>query len=298
MPDKDRFAFGRNWLAFVKTLDQQRIDQAVESLKSMLLVETLAGKRFLDLGCGSGLFSLAAHQLGAEVVSMDYDPDSVACAHELKARYGRDGSSWQVVSGSILDEPFLLSLGPADVVYCWGVVHHTGNMMRAIQLACDRVSPGGTLFLAVYNDQGGASRRWLAIKRTYHRLPAYLNKTWVFLIAAYYELKFALVRLLQGRNPLPFAEWRRKRKDRGMSVWHDWVDWVGGLPFEVAKPEQIIVPLLQQGFVLQNLRTVGGGWGCNEYVFRLQALPESSRLAADAAESSAMNPSRSFGDTT
>lgn len=80
-------------------------------------------------------------------------------------------------------------------------------------------------------------------------------------------MKFALARLAGRRNPLPFADWSAKRQDRGMSVWHDWVDWIGGLPFEVAKPEAIIHPLLEQGFELQKLTTVGCGWGCNEFVF-------------------------------
>ena len=114
----------------------------------------------------------------------------------------------------------------------------------------------------------GGSRRWLAIKTIYHRLPKVLRPVWVFAVAAVYEMKFALSRLVRGKNPLPFADWKQKKLDRGMSVWHDWVDWIGGLPFEVAKPEDIIVPLAAQGFRLMNLKTVGNGWGCNEYVFR------------------------------
>ena len=138
-------------------------------------------------------------------------------------------------------------------------------------MVANTVAMGGSLCLAIYNDQGGASRRWLAIKRTYHWLPAWLQPGWVLLIAGFYETKFALVRLLRGRNPLPFADWRQKKQDRGMSVWHDWVDWIGGLPFEVATPEQVIVPLRERGFVLEDLKTVGSGWGCNEYVFSRQA---------------------------
>ncbi|MEM6779751.1 MAG: SAM-dependent methyltransferase, partial [Planctomycetota bacterium] len=80
----------------------------------------------------------------------------------------------------------------------------------------------------------------------------------------------ALARLASGRNPLPFQDWKLKKRDRGMSAWHDWVDWVGGLPFEVAKPESVILPLVQDGFRLENLTTVGSGWGCNEFVFRLR----------------------------
>ena len=263
---EQRFAFGRNWQSFAGSIGPERIDQAVESLKSMLGVESLDGRRFLDIGCGSGLFSLAAHRLGAEVVSVDFDLDSVACTQEIRNRYASE-DAWEVRQGSVLDEPFMESLGQADVVYCWGVVHHTGEMHRAIEIVSKLVCEGGRLYLSVYNDQGGASRRWLAIKRTYNWLPRFLRPLWVSLIAGFYETKFALARLASGKNPLPFADWRRKKEDRGMSAWHDWVDWVGGLPFEVASPEAIIVPLRRRGFVLDNLKTVQGGWGCNEYVF-------------------------------
>jgi 2-polyprenyl-3-methyl-5-hydroxy-6-metoxy-1,4-benzoquinol methylase len=268
MSDENRFAFGKNWKAFLAALDDDRIAQAVASLQTTLGVESLAGKRFLDLGCGSGLFSLAAHQLGAEVMSIDYDNDSVACSVELRSRHGGESPAWEIRQGSVLDEPLMESLGQADVVYSWGVLHHTGDMTRAIRLASERTRPGGLFMIAIYNDQGSASRRWLAIKQTYHRLPRPLRPLWVMLIAGIYELKFALARLARLRNPLPFADWRAKRKDRGMSVWYDWVDWIGGLPFEVATPEQIILPLRRQGFVLENLKTVGNGWGCNEYVFQ------------------------------
>ena len=272
MSEENRFAFGDNWKAYLAALDDDRINQAVTSLQSMLGVESLVGKRFLDLGCGSGLFSLAAHRMGASVVSIDYDAVSVGCTEELLQRFastsGESGPpDWEIKQGSVLDESLMQSLGQADVVYSWGVLHHTGDMQRAIDLAADRTKPGGLFFIAIYNDQGGASRRWLAIKKTYNWLPSIARSLWVATIAGLYEMKFALSRLVRLQNPLPFRDWREKKQDRGMSAWHDWVDWIGGLPFQVATPEQIIVPLRKRGFVLQNLKTVGSGWGCNEYVF-------------------------------
>lgn len=267
MSDKNRFAFGKNWQEFLAAFSEDRVDQAMKSLRVMLAVNSLEGQRFLDLGSGSGLFSLAAHRLGAEVVSLDFDADSVACTEQLRQRFGDPARSWVVMQGSVLDDALMQSLGQADVVYSWGVLHHTGDMQRAIQLSAERAKRGGLLFIAIYNDQGGASRRWLAIKQTYNRLPILLRPLWVVLVAGCYETRFALARLAKLQNPLPFRDWRAKRKDRGMSAWHDWVDWIGGLPFEVARPEQIIVPLRQRGFVLENLKTVGNGWGCNEFVF-------------------------------
>ncbi|MEM1069518.1 MAG: class I SAM-dependent methyltransferase [Planctomycetota bacterium] len=230
-------------------------------------MESLAGQRFLDLGCGSGLFSLSAHLLGAEVISIDFDEDSVACTEQLRAQFGREDDSWKIQQGSVLDDQMMESLGQADIVYSWGVLHHTGSMYRAIEIASKRTKHGGRFLILIYNDQGRASRRWLKIKQTYQRLPTVLRPMLVLLVASYYECKFALARLARLQNPLPFNDWRAKKQDRGMSAWHDWVDWVGGLPFEVAKPEQVIVPLRRSGFVLENLITVGNGWGCNEYLF-------------------------------
>jgi 2-polyprenyl-6-hydroxyphenyl methylase/3-demethylubiquinone-9 3-methyltransferase len=268
---QQRFAFGENWRSFLERLDEERIERATESLATRLQVGTLAGKRFLDIGCGSGLFSLAAYRLGAAVVSIDYDADSVVCTEELRDRFGDSSERWQVMRGSVLDEPFMQRQGTFDIVYSWGVLHHTGEMRRAIQLAAERTEPDGLLFISIYNDQGPASRRWGKIKRGYHALPGWLRPLWVTVIAGYYESKFAVSRVFRGKNPLPFEDWRAKKADRGMSAWHDWVDWVGGWPFEVSTPEEIIDPLERQGFELQFQRRVGKGWGCNEYVFRRNA---------------------------
>lgn len=284
MSQTDRFEFGKNWQAFLGSLDQQRIDHAVASLCETLGTQSLAGKSFLDLGCGSGLFSLAAHQLGAEVISVDFDNDSVQCTQRLRQEFAEDASNWQVMQGSALDSAFMQTLGESDVVYSWGVLHHTGNMADAIDLASQRTRVGGRFLISIYNDQGSASRRWLRIKQGYNRLPSFLRTPYVLLFASYYELKYAVARLARFKNPSPLADWRAKKRDRGMSAWHDWVDWVGGLPFEVAKPEEIVVPLRRRGFVLDSLRTVGNGWGCNEYLF--SRLSEASAAGASTTEAS------------
>ncbi|HWR98949.1 MAG TPA: methyltransferase domain-containing protein [Candidatus Methanoperedens sp.] len=256
----ERFRFGENWRAFLATLDEERIRAAEASLAGRLGLESLAGRSFLDVGCGSGLFSLAARRLGARVRSFDFDPQSVACCSELRRRYFPEDPGWTIEEGSALDAAYLASLGAFDVVYSWGVLHHTGDLRRALALAAERTAPGGLLFVAIYNDQGGASRRWLKVKRAYNALPRPLRPPLVAAIAGWYEARHAAARLLAGGGA--------EERGRGMSRWHDWVDWVGGLPFEVARPEQVILPLQAAGFGLVNLVTVGAGWGCNEYVLR------------------------------
>ncbi len=265
-----RFAFGANWQRFLDVLDDDRIQIAEESLKSMLGVDTLTDRTFLDVGSGSGLFSLAAKRLGARVHSFDYDPQSVACTREIKRRYLPDDGNWYIEEGSVLDSQYLRSLGRFDVVYAWGVLHHSGDMWRALENVAPAVAEGGKLFLSIYNDQGGASRRWALIKRIYNRLPRPLGfPLEVYTLVRQWTLTFARD-FLRGR---PFGSWREYRRNRGMSPWRDVVDWVGGYPFEVAKPEEIFDFYRRRGFILERLRTCAGGIGCNEFVF--------SRSAAD-----------------
>jgi 2-polyprenyl-6-hydroxyphenyl methylase/3-demethylubiquinone-9 3-methyltransferase len=75
-----------------------------------------------------------------------------------------------------------------------------------------------------------------------------------------------LVDCLKGDNPL--AYYRQYKNRRGMSPVHDWLDWFGGYPFEVARPEQIFAFYRDRGFTLANLTTKGALAGCNEFVFR------------------------------
>jgi len=260
-----RFEFGANWAKFLAVLDDARIELARASLAEMLAVETLAGKTFLDAGCGSGLFSLAALELGATVRSFDYDARSVACALEVKRRYAPDAADWVIETGSVLDKNYLGTLPRFDVVYSWGVLHHTGALWEALGNVAALVAGGGSLFVSIYNDQGRASRRWLLVKRAYNRLPRGLK--WLVLLPAFCRLwgpTFARD-LLRGA---PFSTWKNySRKGRGMSPWTDVVDWVGGYPFEVARPDEVVEFCLAHGFTLRKMKTQGAGLGCNEYVF-------------------------------
>jgi 2-polyprenyl-6-hydroxyphenyl methylase/3-demethylubiquinone-9 3-methyltransferase len=264
---KERFEFGKNWEQFLKVLDETRIVEAEKSLKKMLEMEDLKNKRFLDVGSGSGLVSLAARRLGAKVRSFDYDPLCVACTQELKRRHFPDDASWIIEQGNILDVTYLDTLGTYDIVYSWGVLHHTGNMWKALGNVIHLVDERGTLFISIYNDQGLLSQFWKSVKRRYNRSSRPMRVLVLLLVGVVVQTGAGLIRILRGENPLPFKTWAEKKKRRGMSVWHDLVDWVGGYPFEVAKPEEVFDFYRQRGFELVRLITRGGGLGCNEFVF-------------------------------
>ena len=259
----ERFAFGKNWAAFLADLDDSRIAAAENSLRQMLDVDNLRGRSFLDIGSGSGLFSLAARRLGAKVQSFDYDPASVACTRELKARYYPHDDDWTVGTGSVLDPAYMNSLPMFDIVYSWGVLHHTGQMWLALEHAGQLVNESGKLFIAIYNDQGTASRRWRSLKSAYNRLPKSLRPPvlWAVFVKQYWRPTVKDLVLLR-----PFRTFRVYSGLRGMSPWRDLVDWVGGYPFEVAKPEAIFDFYRARGFSLEKLETCND-LGCNQFVF-------------------------------
>ena len=265
----ERFAFGENWARFLSVLDDKRIDEAVVSLKEKLEVETLVGKSFLDIGSGSGLFSLAARRLGARVHSFDFDPNSVACTAELKNRYFSGDPNWTVQEGSALDRDFVSSLGQFDVVYSWGVLHHTGQMWKGLENAAIPVAAGGKLFIAIYNDTGTQSLRWRWIKKTYNQLPGFLRSPFAVLAIAPDEMKSAIRAAIKLRPLQYIRSWTNyDQNNRGMSRWHDIIDWVGGYPYEVATPEEIFDFYRKRNFVLTKLKSGKVGLGCNEFVFQ------------------------------
>lgn len=258
--DSLRFQFGENWQSFLNVYTPDRLQAAAQSIKELTGRESLAGMTFLDAGSGSGLFSAAAFALGASVTSFDFDANSVQATASL--RPDDAGSRWHVMQGSLLDAAFMSKIGCFDIVYCWGVAHHTGAMYEALANLCPVT--GDLLVVSIYNDQGKPSKRWRAIKRMYNRYPilrpVLIGWTWMRLWA----VKF----LQDAMRGHPGSSWTQYRSDaRGMSARHDLIDWVGGYPFEVARPEQIFEFFRARGMHLHHMRTHAGGIGCNEFVF-------------------------------
>ncbi|MBA3735469.1 MAG: methyltransferase domain-containing protein [Actinobacteria bacterium] len=256
------FSFGDNWVRYLQRLDEHQIRQAEESLAEALGGEPPIGKTFLDVGCGSGLFSLCAARLGAAtIVSMDIDPASIACAKRLRGAHA-DSAPWSILQGSVLDQDFVAGLEPADIVYSWGVLHHTGAMWDAIDRCLRLVAPGGQACIALYN-RPNHLRSQLVLKRTYNRLPRFLRPG---LVGAYAFGLLGAVLFKARRNPIEYVR-AYGRRSRGMSFWRDVEDWLGGLPFEWTEPPRLIAFVRARGFEVDRVVTRPPG-GNNEYLLR------------------------------
>jgi 2-polyprenyl-6-hydroxyphenyl methylase/3-demethylubiquinone-9 3-methyltransferase len=269
-----RYGFGANWKDFVATsLNEARITSAIESMRGLLGLETLRGETLLDIGCGSGLFSLAACRLeAARVISFDFDPDSVSTSRALREREGIPEARWSIERGSVLDSAFMAAIPECPIVYSWGVLHHTGRMWDAIDAAIAKVAPGGRLAISIYNRvdrKPDSSAMWWKIKRLYNRSPGPVRQ----LMESAYIANHMATRLITLRNPFRAQADATGAGRRGMDFRHDVRDWLGGFPYEYATAGEVFDYVHRKhGAQLERLRT-GDGNICNEFLFLRPSPP-------------------------
>lgn len=277
MPDANlldpasHFAFGKNWLQFAAKIDEARIAQAVEDLQRLTGLRDLRGRSFLDVGCGSGLHALAAHRMGAtRIVGTDIDPDSVEASRVTFSRFAPEVSARFEVCSVFDMHPD--RFGDFDIVNSWGVLHHTGNMDRAIASAATLVAPGGIFLVALYRKTPFCPL-WRRIKLWYSRAtPAGQARAREVYIAL---RRFAAK--VRGRDFDAYV--RDYGKHRGMNFYNDVHDWLGGYPYDSISPQRCRELLAGLGFsrdrefVARSWRYLLGllGSGCDEYAFRRAA---------------------------
>ncbi len=255
------FSFGGNWEKFLTSVDEFTVSHVISSFKKFTRFDKIDNHTFLDIGCGSGINSLMAHTLGAKkIVSIDVDPNCIACTEELRQHFAHDAENWEIVQGPVLDRDFLSSLGFFSYVYSWGVLHHTGDMWSAIDNVVRCVEPGGNLHLALYNEHKN-SKKWLKIKRICNKYP----KTLFPMMKIFYELYVYGSLLSRFKSPVSYN--RKFREKRGMEFRRDVEDWLGGLPYEYCRPDRLIDYVVDSGFVLLRFR-MAKSIGCNEFLFR------------------------------
>jgi SAM-dependent methyltransferase len=255
--NKTDFNFGANWESYSKkVIDAGRLTVAAASLGELVGADRLRGRSFLDVGSGTGMFSIAAAQLDAsETLGLDVNPTCVEVAKRNAANFIRVGKRPGFELISILEGQKIEALGLFDIVYAWGSLHHTGRMHDAIRNAAGRVKPGGTFVLAIYN-RHWTSGTWKVIKIVYNLSPKWLQKVWAGLFSGVIFLaKFAVT----GKNPL--------KMERGMDFYHDVVDWIGGYPYEYASISEIKAFVEPLGFKTLRVIPAKVPTGCNEFVF-------------------------------
>lgn len=261
--NKKHFSFGKNWQLFLESLNTDRINNAKKSLSDFLGKNNIKGKSFVDIGCGSGLFSLSAYKLGAKkVVSVDVDQFSLACVSQLKQNESNP-KNWEIKKGSALDLKFLQQLGQFDIVYSWGVLHHTGDMYQALMNVSNLVNKKGKLYLAIYNDNQimleGTSQLWVKLKKFYNQNNFVVKK----IVEILYILYYVIGLIAGGKNPIGYI--RNYKTLRGMNFWTDIKDWLGGYPYEYATTVQIVDYFGGLGFKCTKLNPARS-IGCNEFL--------------------------------
>jgi SAM-dependent methyltransferase len=252
------FSFGKNWLSFLEHMPDEAMRDVASDIADWLGASAVEGKSVVDIGCGSGVHSHCFHAMGVKsLFSIDVDPRSVAATSMMWERAGKP-NNWRVQHASILDDNFVKSLEKFDIVYSWGVLHHTGEMWRAIENASRLVSEGGLFWIALYT-KGPDYPTHLELKKQYNRA-GWLGKK---LMIYRRILKTMRKRMSAGKNPFGWNERRR----RGMDVYHDLIDWLGGLPYEVASPEEIRSFCEARGFELVRVDSRPEG-ACSGYLMR------------------------------
>lgn len=258
MGSKITFSFGKNWTDFNTHVTDEEIGKAQEDLVLWIGKDNISGKRILDLGCGSGIHSLCLFNLGAaELISFDYDPYSVSATRQYWEKKGKP-SNWKILQGSVLDQNFIGQFGNFDLVYSWGVLHHTGSMWQAINNALSMVKDNGLFYLTIYKDDN--YEHSIKVKEHFNASTA-LGKKWVI---SKEIMKLMARRALGFRNP--FA-WNTKL-ERGMNIYHDLVDWLGGLPYEAASEDEMLQWGIANKLQLKRIWCKNGKGSCNYYLFQ------------------------------
>jgi predicted RNA methylase len=267
---ESHFSFGENWAQYAEKIDERRIEEAEKSLIRLVGRESIQGRTFLDIGCGSGLFSLAALRLGCQrLLAVDLDPNSVQTTRRTLERYAPARANWDCRRISVFDlDP--AEVGTFDIVYSWGVLHHTGAMYKAIEKASAMVKPEGMLTLALYGKTPFCGL-WRIEKRIYSRSPKWVQRAIEKVYSAVVAARLALKgESLKKRRETYFQQ-------RGMDMYHDTRDWLGGYPYESISPQEAMTFMHKLGFepirsfVCPSIGLLGAG--CDEYSFT-KSLPQ------------------------
>jgi SAM-dependent methyltransferase len=267
LKNKKHFAFGKNWELYSRQINSSHIESSKKDLIGLIQLESLQGMSVLDIGSGSGVHSLSMMLLGCkDLVALDYDPDSVSTTNRVLSGKSFKGD-FQVIQADILKHIPGIDGRTFDLVYSWGVLHHTGDMMKGIDRSISYVKPGALIALALYR-KTLLCTFWRIEKFLYSKSPKILQS----LFQKTYEFVFGLgIKIKTGQSLRAYK--LSYFQKRGMDFSRDVHDWLGGYPYESIDPRYLIQYMEQRGFTLLNShiskKQIGIlGSGCDEFLFK------------------------------
>jgi 2-polyprenyl-3-methyl-5-hydroxy-6-metoxy-1,4-benzoquinol methylase len=108
------------------------------------------GKRVLEVGCGIGTDSINFARAGAQLTAVELSSESLRIA-EQRADVMGVADRIRFVQANAEELTSALDVAPFDLVYSFGVIHHTPRPERALVEMRALTAPGGTLKLMIYH---------------------------------------------------------------------------------------------------------------------------------------------------
>jgi SAM-dependent methyltransferase len=146
----------------------QNVDRIISDELLCLEPQWFWGKRVLDAGSGNGRWTVGLLRLGCDVLAVDASSHALDRVSEA-VREHAPGSLDRLETRAVdlLDLPADLAAERFDLVFSFGVLHHTGDTYAALRNVAALVRDGGVLFLYLYGQQSvsGRSRAALELRR-------------------------------------------------------------------------------------------------------------------------------------
>jgi SAM-dependent methyltransferase len=159
LPGGDNLLSDRNW--------RENVDKFILDELQMTR-EQIRGKRVLDAGCGQGRWSYGFIKLGATVRGIDTSVSAIKYANEHLKRTTPPARFCVL---NVLDERQLSKVfnnAEFDIIWCWGVLHHTGDPEKGFDNLVKLLKPGGTIHLYLYGKKSFVNKFW---RRVFNVMP-------------------------------------------------------------------------------------------------------------------------------
>lgn len=161
------------WKNFNKeTLTKESYHLVKNRIPEAIINNSIKNHRVLDMGCGSGRYSIALSLLGAkEVIGVDYQAKAFTAAQE----YCEENTlNVKFFESNILDLPF--DDESFDFIFSNGVLHHTSSIEKGISELNRVLKKHGTAFLYIYGSGGIFWTTRQCMRRIFKHIPLEYTK--------------------------------------------------------------------------------------------------------------------------